>query len=101
MVNKHKCQLLFLLQIRRPPRSTRPNTLFPATPLFRSFINAAILILAAATFHVAGSHDVADIDQAYHLLSPMLGASAASVVFAVALLASGQDRTSTRLNSSH
>src|SRR3546814_1016081 len=36
------------------------------------FINAAILILAAATFHVAGRHDVADIDQAYHLLSPML-----------------------------
>ncbi|RIA37743.1 manganese transport protein [Hephaestia caeni] len=59
------------------------------------FINAAILILAAATFHVAGRHDVADIDQAYHLLSPMLGASAASVVFAVALLASGQNSTIT------
>lgn len=59
------------------------------------FINAAILILAAATFHQAGRTDVADIDQAYRLLSPMLGAGAASVVFAVALLASGQNSTVT------
>ena len=59
------------------------------------FINAAILILAAATFHQAGRTDVADIDQAYRLLSPMLGAGAASVVFAVALLASGQNSTIT------
>ncbi|HVI99217.1 MAG TPA: Nramp family divalent metal transporter [Sphingomonas sp.] len=59
------------------------------------FINAAILILAAATFHTAGRTDVADIDQAYLLLSPMLGAGAASVVFAIALLASGQNSTIT------
>ena len=59
------------------------------------FINAAILILAAATFHTAGRGDVADIDQAFRLLSPMLGASAASVLFAVALLASGQNSTIT------
>ena len=59
------------------------------------FINAAILILAASTFHVAGRTDVADIDQAFRLLSPMLGAGAASVVFAVALLASGQNSTIT------
>lgn len=59
------------------------------------FINAAILILAAATFHQAGRTDVADIDQAYRLLSPMLGAGTASVVFAVALLASGQNSTVT------
>lgn len=59
------------------------------------FINAAILILAAATFHQAGRTDVTDIDQAYRLLSPMLGAGAASVVFAVALLASGQNSTIT------
>ncbi|CAN5406364.1 Nramp family divalent metal transporter [soil metagenome] len=57
------------------------------------FINAAILILAASTFHVAGRFDVADLGQAYHLLSPMLGAGAASVVFAVALLADGQNST--------
>jgi len=59
------------------------------------FINAAILILAAAAFHEAGRTDVAEIDQAYRLLTPMLGAGAASVVFAVALLASGQNSTVT------
>jgi len=59
------------------------------------FINASILILAAATFHVAGRTDVAEIDQAYELLAPMLGMGAASVLFAVALLASGQNSTVT------
>ncbi len=59
------------------------------------FINAAILILAAAAFHTVGRTDVTDIDQAYKLLTPTLGAGAASVVFAVALLASGQNSTVT------
>ncbi len=59
------------------------------------FINAAILVLAAATFHVAGRTDIADIEQAHQLLAPMLGVGAASVVFAVALLASGQNSTVT------
>lgn len=59
------------------------------------FINAAILILAAATFHVAGRTEVADIEEAHQLLAPMLGVGAASVVFAVALLASGQNSTVT------
>ena len=59
------------------------------------FINAAILILAAATFHTAGRTDVAEIDEAYRLLAPSLGLGAASVVFAVALLASGQNSTVT------
>ncbi len=59
------------------------------------FINAAILILAAATFHSAGRHDVAEIGEAYRLLSPMLGIGVASTVFAVALLASGQNSTVT------
>ncbi len=58
-------------------------------------INAAILILSAAVFHTAGRTDVADIEQAHQLLSPMLGAGAASVVFALALLASGQNSTIT------
>jgi manganese transport protein len=58
-------------------------------------INAAILILAASVFHSAGRADVADIEQAHRLLSPMLGAGAASVVFALALLASGQNSTIT------
>ena len=59
------------------------------------FINAAILILAASTFHAAGQTDVTDISQAYHLLTPMLGAGAASILFGVALLASGQNSTLT------
>jgi len=63
--------------------------------LLALFINGAILVLAAATFHVAGRTDVAEIGDAYRLLSPMLGAGAASVVFAVALLASGQNSTIT------
>ena len=59
------------------------------------FINAAILILAAATFHARGRTDVAAIEDAFHLLTPMLGAGAASVLFATALLASGQNSTIT------
>ena len=59
------------------------------------FINAAILILAASTFHVAGRTDIAEIGEAYQLLAPMLGAGLASTLFAVALLASGQNSTVT------
>jgi len=59
------------------------------------FINAAILILAAATFHFSGNQQVADINDAYKLLDPLLGATAASIVFGVALLASGQNSTLT------
>ena len=59
------------------------------------FINASILILAAAAFHTQGRTDVAEISEAYKLLSPTLGAGAASVLFAVALLASGQNSTVT------
>ncbi len=59
------------------------------------FINAAILIVAAATFHTRGKTDVAEIQDAFKLLTPMLGASLASTLFAVALLASGQNSTLT------
>ena len=59
------------------------------------FINAAILVLGAAAFHVRGLNDVADISQAYQLLTPVLGASLASVLFAGALLCSGQNSTLT------
>jgi manganese transport protein len=59
------------------------------------FINAAILIVAAAVFHTRGRHDVAEIQDAYQLLSPLVGAPVASVLFAVALLASGQNSTLT------
>lgn len=59
------------------------------------FINAAILVLSAATFHARGYAEVAEISQAYELLAPLLGVGAASVLFAVALLASGQNSTVT------
>jgi len=59
------------------------------------FINASILILAAATFHANGRSDVAEIQDAYQLLTPMLGAGIASTLFAIALLASGQNSTIT------
>jgi manganese transport protein len=59
------------------------------------FINAAILILSAAAFHWSGHREVAEIQDAYKLLSPLLGVGVASVLFAVALLASGQNSTLT------
>jgi len=62
---------------------------------FSLFINAAILVLGAAAFHQRGMNDVADISQAYKLLTPVLGASFASVLFAAALLCSGQNSTLT------
>jgi manganese transport protein len=58
-------------------------------------VNAAILILGAAAFHTRGLHNVAEISDAYKLLSPMLGVSVASTLFACALLASGQNSTLT------
>lgn len=58
-------------------------------------VNAAILILAAAAFHGTPHQDVADINDAYQLLTPVLGASFASIAFGVALLASGQNSTLT------
>lgn len=59
------------------------------------FINAAILIVAAAAFHTTGHQDVAEIEDAYRLLSPILGLGIASTLFAVALLAAGTNSTIT------
>jgi len=59
------------------------------------FINAAILVMAAAVFHGSGHEQVADIGDAYQLLTPLLGTKAASILFAVALLCSGQNATLT------
>ena len=59
------------------------------------FINAAILIVAAATFHTTGHTEVAEIQDAHKLLTPLLGVTGASTVFALALLASGQNSTLT------
>jgi manganese transport protein len=66
-----------------------------AALLIAAFINGAILVLAAATFHAAGHTGIAEIGEAYKLLAPMLGATMASTLFALALLASGQNSTIT------
>ncbi len=63
--------------------------------MFALFINGAILVLAAAAFHGTGHSDVGEIQSAYHLLDGVLGVTFASVLFAVALLASGQNSTLT------
>ena len=59
------------------------------------FVNAAILIVASAVFHRSGHYEVAAIQDAYKLLSPLLGAAGASTIFAIALLASGQNSSIT------
>ncbi|HWM24246.1 MAG TPA: Nramp family divalent metal transporter [Chthoniobacterales bacterium] len=63
--------------------------------MFALFINAAILIVSAATFYTRGRNDVAEIGEAYKLLTPLLGVTGASTLFAIALLASGQNSTLT------
>lgn len=63
--------------------------------LFAFFINASIVILAASVFNASGHNDVAEIGDAYQLLVPILGTSMAATLFAVALLASGQNSTIT------
>lgn len=63
--------------------------------MFALFINGAILVLAGAAFHGSGHHDVGEIQEAYRLLDGVLGVKFAGVLFAVALLASGQNSTLT------
>src|SRR6185436_18440580 len=63
--------------------------------MFALFINGAILVMSAAVFHGSGNEHVADINDAYVLLAPLLGTTMASVLFAVALLCSGQNATLT------
>jgi len=62
---------------------------------FALLINAAILILAAATFHTTGHTDIAELQDAYSLISPLLGAPLAATIFALALLLAGQNSTLT------
>ncbi|MGH7740521.1 MAG: Nramp family divalent metal transporter, partial [Candidatus Eiseniibacteriota bacterium] len=59
------------------------------------FVNASILVLAAAAFYTSGHQDVARLEDAHRLLAPLLGTSLASTLFAVALLSSGQSSTIT------
>jgi len=63
--------------------------------MFALLVNGAILALAAAAFHWSGHRDVAEIQDAYKLLSPLLGLGGAGLLFAIALLASGQNSTLT------
>ena len=62
---------------------------------FALLVNAAILVLAAATFHSSGHIEIAEIQDAYQLMAPLLGAPIAAIVFALALLFSGQNSTLT------
>lgn len=66
-----------------------------ASLMLAFLINGAILIVAAATFYTSGHHQIADITDAHKMLEPLLGTSLASIAFAVALLASGQNSTLT------
>ncbi|RYM07920.1 Nramp family divalent metal transporter [Sphingobium cupriresistens] len=84
----------------RSERGKREAVLFATVDstialMLAMFVNGAILILAASSFHVAGMTGVAEIQDAHRLLAPMLGAGIASTLFAVALLASGQNSTIT------
>jgi manganese transport protein len=78
---------------RQAIRFNTMDTIFALGAAF--FVNAAILVVAAAVFHAAGQFDVGELEEAYRLLAPLLGAPIASTAFAVALLASGQSSTIT------
>ncbi len=92
-----------IVQTRNYPRTTEGKkmaikfgTIDSTLALMAAFfINAAILVVAAAAFHDSGHQDVADIMDAHKLLSPLLGTTLASTLFGVALLASGQNSTLT------
>lgn len=92
-----------IVQTRDYPRTTegkrdaiRFANIDSATALMLAlFVNAAILVLAAAVFHRNGHFEVAEINDAYKLLTPLLGFTGASTMFALALLASGQNSTIT------
>lgn len=92
-----------IVQTRNYPRTTEGKkealkfaSIDSSLSLMLAFIiNAAILIIAASTFHTTGNQDVADINDAYMLLSPLLGTTLAGIFFGIALLASGQNSTLT------
>lgn len=102
-VMPHNLYLHSALVKKNQPSSgvSKPDALFYLTLdshialIFAFFINAAILIVSAAVFHAHGLYHVAEIQDAYHLLTPLLSAKVASCVFAVALLLSGQNSTLT------
>lgn len=79
--------------IREAIRFNTIDTIVALSAAF--FVNAAILVVAAAVFHARGYHDVAELQEAHRLMAPLLGAPVAATAFAVALLASGQSSTIT------
>jgi manganese transport protein len=77
-------------------RAIRFNVIDSAIALNAAlFVNAAILILAASVFYFNGYRNVEDIGEAHRLLAPLLGTAIAPILFAVALIASGQSSTIT------
>src|SRR5215510_143669 len=80
-------------EVQKTIRWNNIDTTFSLNIAF--FINAAILVMAAAVFYRHGYFGVAEIQDAHHLLEPLLGASIAPIAFAIALLASGQSSTIT------
>jgi manganese transport protein len=79
-----------------PAEAIRYATLDSTVALMAALlINSAILIVAAAAFHFSGNQSIGEIQDAYRLLAPLLGTTAASFLFALALLASGQSSTFT------
>jgi manganese transport protein len=87
-------------QFERTPRGMREAIRFSKIDtvvalMSALFVNAAILIISAAVFHTSGHSEVAEIQDAYKLLTPLLGVTGASTIFALALLASGQNSTLT------
>ena len=78
---------------RQAIRFSTIDSTFALTLAF--FVNAAILIVSAATFYTRGLNQVAEIQDAHKLLTPLLGVTGASTIFALALLASGQNSTLT------
>ena len=74
----------------------RLSTIDAVVSLSLAFVvNAAILVLAASAFHAQGHSDVVEIQDAYHLLDPLVGGALASTLFGIALLAAGQSSTFT------
>jgi manganese transport protein len=87
-------------RITRTPAGLRSGVRFNVIDSFVAlngafFVNAALLVMAAATFYRAGLHNVAEIQDAHRLLEPILGAAIAPIAFAIALIASGQSSTIT------
>ncbi len=100
-VMPHNLYLHSSLVIKRWPDSNKSeaasnatsNTLLSLTAAM--FLNSALVVLAASAFHYKGNTHISEIMDAYHLFTPVLGSSAAAVIFAIMLLASGQGATIT------